>query len=52
MVTIISKVYCGIWFVGCSVELTDGTRIGTESVSLPEEATDDELKAAIVAAYQ
>lgn len=52
MVTIISKTYNeGGWSVECKVELKSGTRAGLEYVSLGEDATEAELKAAILKAY-
>jgi len=51
MVTIKSKVYADGWYVDCVVELDSGTRSGTEYVSLPEDATEQELKEALLKAY-
>lgn len=42
----------GIWLVNCVVTLKDGTRTGTETVQLPQEATDEQLCAAIEKAYK
>lgn len=53
MVKIQSKEYSnGYWSVDCTVELPDGTRSGTVTVYLPEDAADQELQDAIVALYQ
>lgn len=52
MVTIISKNYVeGGWYVECRVETDSGSRSGTEYVNLPEGATDEELKEAVLASY-
>lgn len=51
MVTIVSKTYSNGWYVECRVETDSGSRSGTEYVNLPEEATDEELKEAILASY-
>ena len=53
MVTIISKNYVeGLgWYVECRVETDSGSRSGTEYVNLPEDATDEELKEAVLASY-
>ena len=39
------------WNVDCVVEF-HGTRCGTEYVELPEDATDEKLKEAILVAYK
>lgn len=52
MVNIQSKEYnAGTWNVDCTVQLSDGTRSGVVTVTLPEDATDQELQDAIVALY-
>lgn len=51
-VTISSKVYQdGMWTADCKIETSTGTRVGPHSVTLPETATDDELKAALLGLY-
>jgi hypothetical protein len=52
MVTIKSKTYDGVWYIECSVELPSGTRSGVEVISRSEQATEVELKAAVLAAYK
>jgi hypothetical protein len=53
MVTIHNKTFVdGVWYVECVVELASGTRSGTESVSAPEDATEQDLSEAILLAYQ
>lgn len=42
----------GRWFVQATIVLPDGTRCGAHCVELPEEATDDELSAAVLAQYK
>lgn len=54
MVNINSKSYDpeqGVWYVECNIVLLNGTRSGTETVELPEKATEAELKAAVLKAY-
>jgi hypothetical protein len=52
MILITSKVHDGlVWHVDCKLQLPDGTRSGTEVVSLPDTATDEEITVAVLAAY-
>lgn len=54
MIDINSKTYDpeqGVWYVSYTLELPNGGRMGTETLSLPEEATEAELGAAILKAY-
>lgn len=54
-VQIASRSYCaesGTWTAYASISLPDGTRCGSHCVEVPEDATDDDLAAAIVAQYE
>lgn len=41
-----------VWTVYATVLLADGTRCGSHCVDLPEEATEEEIGAAILALYE
>lgn len=47
-----SKSFDNGWNVDCAVDTDTGTRAGLHYVDLPEEATDDDIKAAIIAQYE
>ncbi len=52
-VNISSKHYeNGIWNVDCSYTNGDTTRMGVHQVSLPEDASEDDIVIAIAALYQ
>ena len=53
MIVVTKKTWIeGWWHVQCSVILGDGTRVGVHSVELPEDATDAQIEAAVLALYQ
>lgn len=52
-VTISSKSYVdGVWHVDAKIETSTATRVGPHSVTLAEDATDAELKTALLALYE
>lgn len=52
MITIEHKEFLDAWYVQAHIEIDTGSRRCTHVIKLPASATDDEIKAAILAMYE